>query len=104
VFALQLTCVKKVLTIRDHCRGQADTAFNQISTEGVSVGERDFVRETMGRCGFRHEFWKVAIKPGKPVLFGSFDGKPCYGLPGTSPLPPLTTVLRCAIDSLVTKK
>ncbi len=53
-----------------------------ISTGGVSVGERDFVREALDKHGFRQLFWKVAIKPGKPVLFGTLDGKPCYGLPG----------------------
>jgi molybdopterin molybdotransferase len=53
-----------------------------VSTGGVSVGERDFVREALKRCGFTQKFWKVAIKPGKPVLFGTIDGKPCYGLPG----------------------
>lgn len=53
-----------------------------ISTGGVSVGERDFVREALDRSGFLQLFWKVAIKPGKPVLFGTLDGKPCFGLPG----------------------
>lgn len=53
-----------------------------VSTGGVSVGERDFVREALERCGFTQKFWKVAIKPGKPVLFGTIDGKPYYGLPG----------------------
>ena len=53
-----------------------------VSTGGVSVGERDFVREAFDRRGFRQLFWKVAIKPGKPVLFGTLDGKPCFGLPG----------------------
>jgi molybdopterin molybdotransferase len=53
-----------------------------VSTGGVSVGERDFVREALERCGFTQKFWQVAIKPGKPVLFGAIDGKPCYGLPG----------------------
>jgi molybdopterin molybdotransferase len=53
-----------------------------ISTGGVSVGERDFVKDSLERQGFRQVFWKVAIKPGKPVLFGTLDGKPFLGLPG----------------------
>jgi molybdopterin molybdotransferase len=53
-----------------------------VSTGGVSVGERDFVRDALDLRGFRQIFWKVAIKPGKPVLFGTLDGKPCFGLPG----------------------
>ena len=53
-----------------------------VSTGGVSVGERDYVREALDRHGFRLVFWKVAIKPGKPVLFGTLGEKPCFGLPG----------------------
>ena len=53
-----------------------------ISTGGVSVGARDFVRDALDQRGFQQVFWKVAIKPGKPVLFGTLDGKPCFGLPG----------------------
>jgi len=53
-----------------------------LSTGGVSVGEKDLVQESLGRNGFERKFWKVAIKPGKPVLFGTLQGKPCFGLPG----------------------
>jgi len=52
------------------------------STGGVSVGEKDHVQETLGRLGFVRTFWKVAIKPGKPVLFGTLEDKPVFGLPG----------------------
>jgi molybdopterin molybdotransferase len=53
-----------------------------LSSGGVSVGERDLVQQALGRFGFERKFWKVAIKPGKPVLFGSLAGKPYFGLPG----------------------
>jgi molybdopterin molybdotransferase len=53
-----------------------------ISTGGVSVGERDYVREALERSGFRVVFWRVAIKPGKPVLFGTLGNQPYFGLPG----------------------
>jgi len=53
-----------------------------LSTGGVSVGEKDLVQESLSRNGFERRFWKVAIKPGKPVLFGTLQGKPCFGLPG----------------------
>ncbi len=53
-----------------------------LTTGGVSVGDRDYVQETLGRFGFRCGFWKVAIKPGKPVLFGTARSKPVFGLPG----------------------
>ncbi len=53
-----------------------------ISTGGVSVGDRDHVQDTLGRHGFELGFWKVAIKPGKPLLFGTACGTPVFGLPG----------------------
>lgn len=53
-----------------------------ITTGGVSVGEKDHVQATLERRHFEKIFWKVAIKPGKPVLFGKIDGKPFFGLPG----------------------
>jgi molybdopterin molybdotransferase len=62
--------------------GQGLEADMLISTGGVSVGDRDHVQETLGRFGFELGFWQVAIKPGKPVLFGTVGGKPVFGLPG----------------------
>ncbi len=53
-----------------------------ISTGGVSVGEKDHVHSALERRNFTKIFWKVAIKPGKPVLFGMLEGKPYFGLPG----------------------
>jgi molybdopterin molybdotransferase len=53
-----------------------------LSTGGVSVGDRDHVQEALCRIGFTQVFWKVAIKPGKPVLFGMIGSLPVFGLPG----------------------
>lgn len=53
-----------------------------LSTGGVSVGDRDYLREALAARGFETVFWKVAIKPGKPVLFGLLDSRPVFGLPG----------------------
>jgi molybdopterin molybdotransferase len=53
-----------------------------LSSGGVSVGEKDHVQETLLRHGFARKFWKVAIKPGKPVLFGTIGATPVFGLPG----------------------
>lgn len=50
---------------------------------GVSVGERDFVKEVLADLGVETDFWKVKVKPGKPFLFGSHpDGTLVFGLPG----------------------
>jgi molybdopterin molybdotransferase len=52
-----------------------------VTSGGVSVGEADYVTETLERHG-RIGFWKVAMKPGKPIAFGHF-GRACFfGLPG----------------------
>ncbi len=61
---------------------QAQEADLLLTTGGVSVGEKDLVQQTLLQRGFEKKFWKVAIKPGKPVLFGLLGGKPCFGLPG----------------------
>lgn len=53
-----------------------------ITTGGVSVGEKDHVQSTLQNRNFEKIFWKVAIKPGKPVLFGKVDRVPFFGLPG----------------------
>ncbi len=53
-----------------------------ITTGGVSVGDYDVVREAFTRLGVEMRFWKVAIKPGKPVAFGRFGETPIVGLPG----------------------
>ena len=52
-----------------------------ITTGGVSVGEEDHVKAQVERHG-RLDVWKLAIKPGKPLAFGSIGATPFIGLPG----------------------
>jgi len=52
-----------------------------ITTGGVSVGDADFVTPALAELG-RVEFWKVAIKPGKPFAFGKIGPAWLFGLPG----------------------
>jgi molybdopterin molybdotransferase len=52
-----------------------------ISTAGVSVGAFDFVKEAIESHG-RLDFWRVNMRPGKPLAFGEVHGKPFIGLPG----------------------
>lgn len=61
---------------------QSSDADLIISTGGVSVGDKDHVQATLDKRDFTKVFWRVAIKPGKPTLFGLLEGKPCFGLPG----------------------
>jgi molybdopterin molybdotransferase len=52
-----------------------------ISTAGVSVGAFDFVRMVVEEHG-KLDFWRVNMRPGKPLTFGSYQGIPFVGLPG----------------------
>jgi molybdopterin molybdotransferase len=53
-----------------------------VSTGGVSVGDFDVVKEAMAGEGAEMGFWKVRMKPGKPLAFGVIGGVPTFGLPG----------------------
>jgi molybdopterin molybdotransferase len=53
-----------------------------ISSAGVSVGDYDLVRDVLKELGAEMVFWRVAMKPGKPLAFWMFDGKPAFSLPG----------------------
>jgi molybdopterin molybdotransferase len=53
-----------------------------ISSAGISVGDYDFVKDALKDLGVEMIFWRVAMKPGKPVAFGTLQGKPVFGLPG----------------------
>ncbi|MFA5181384.1 MAG: gephyrin-like molybdotransferase Glp [Syntrophales bacterium] len=53
-----------------------------ISSGGVSVGDYDLVKDIMKEVGNAMQFWQVAMRPGKPLAFGSIQGVPVFGLPG----------------------
>lgn len=75
---------------------------------GVSVGDYDFTRPVLARLGFQEVFWKVAIKPGKPLLFGLIPAQATgrdtwvFGLPGNplSALVCLEEFVRPAIERM----
>jgi molybdopterin molybdotransferase len=53
-----------------------------VTTGGVSVGDHDLVRPGLARHDLSVDFWKVAMRPGKPLMFGRMAGVPVLGLPG----------------------
>jgi len=61
---------------------QGSEADMLLTTGGVSMGNYDLVQESLKRLGVQVKFWKVAIQPGKPLLFGLLGEKPVFGLPG----------------------
>lgn len=60
-----------------------------LSSGGASVGDADFVKTTLAKCG-QINFWKLAIKPGKPLAFGTINQCYFFGLPG-NPIAVLVT-------------
>lgn len=67
--------------IRHAFRDAAAHADVVITSGGVSVGEADFVKETLDELG-QVDFWKIAMKPGKPLAFGKVGDAVFFGLPG----------------------
>jgi len=63
-----------------------------VTTGGVSVGELDFVKGAFEQLGGVMDFWKVAVRPGKPFVFGRWKEKFLFGLPG-NPVSALVTFL-----------
>jgi len=59
----------------------AESADIVITSGGVSVGEADFIKPTLKKLGDTH-FWKLAIKPGRPLTYGSYHNSAFFGLPG----------------------
>jgi molybdopterin molybdotransferase len=49
---------------------------------GASVGDHDLIQKVLVKDGLKVGFWKIAQKPGKPLIFGTFDNVPMLGLPG----------------------
>ena len=63
-----------------------------VTTGGASVGELDFIRSAFSNLGGEIDFWKVAMKPGRPFLFGRLNNRLLFGLPG-NPVSALVTFL-----------
>ncbi|MDE2458261.1 MAG: molybdopterin molybdotransferase MoeA [Rhodospirillales bacterium] len=53
-----------------------------VTTGGASVGAHDLVQAGLAQQGFALDFWKIAMRPGKPLIFGSVNAMPVLGLPG----------------------
>ena len=91
--------------VRDQ-RELIEQAFNEaaaradaiITSGGVSVGEADFVKETLEKLGSM-SFWKIAMKPGRPVTFGHINNAVLFGLPG-NPVSVMVTFFQFARPAL----
>ena len=64
-----------------------------ITTGGVSVGPHDLVRATLQELGVEEVFWRVAVKPGKPIVFAVRGDTLVFGLPGN----PVSSLVACEL-------
>lgn len=62
--------------------GGAAKADMLITLGGASVGDHDLVQSVLGKDGLKIDFWRIAMRPGKPLMFGDLNGTPMLGLPG----------------------
>ena len=83
------------------------SAFDQgvdmlVTTGGASVGERDYVQEVLRDLGVEVDFWKLRMRPGKPLMFGTRGKTLVFGLPGNpvSALVTATVILKPALRAL----
>jgi molybdopterin molybdotransferase len=81
----------------------ADRCDLLLTSGGASVGEHDLVQDTLKRMGAEIGFWKIAMRPGKPLMFAELNGTPMLGLPGNpvSGLVCSTLFVRPAIDRML---
>jgi molybdopterin molybdotransferase len=78
---------------RDALGRALETADVVCVTGGVSVGPHDHVKPALTELGVEERFWRVALKPGKPVWFGTRDRRLVFGLPGNPVSAMVTFVL-----------
>ena len=67
-----------------------------VTTGGASVGEHDLVQKALVPGGFALDFWKIAMRPGKPLIWGRLGETPMLGLPGNP-----VSALVCAVVFLL---
>jgi molybdopterin molybdotransferase len=70
-----------------------------ITSGGVSVGEADFVKELLNKLG-QVVFWKIAMKPGRPLAYGRVGNAHFFGLPG-NPVSVMVTFYQFVRDALL---
>ena len=80
----------------DQAAGAADVV---ITSGGVSVGEADFVKDLLNKLG-EVVFWKIAMKPGRPLAYGKIAGAHFFGLPG-NPVSVMVTFYQFVRDALL---
>ncbi len=68
-------------SLRQMAKGAA-AADMLVTLGGASVGDHDLVQSVLGKEGLKIDFWRIAMRPGKPLMFGDLNGTPMLGMPG----------------------
>jgi len=84
--------------VRDALARAATLGDAVITSGGVSVGAADFVKETLETLG-QVEFWKIAVRPGRPFAFGRLGTAAFFGLPG-NPVSVMVTFQQLVVPAL----
>jgi molybdopterin molybdotransferase len=92
-----------IVKSEEHCRDERESVTKVIKrgiqnhvlviSGGVSVGEHDLVKDALHDLGAQIDIWRVAIKPGKPFVFGQLNECAVFGLPG-NPVSAFVTFLQ----------
>ena len=100
--ALLKRCGADVSSV-EHCRDERRSTVQAVNratknhvliiSGGISVGEHDLVKDALHELGAQIDIWRVAIKPGKPFLFGNIGECLVFGLPG-NPVSAFVTFLQ----------
>jgi molybdopterin molybdotransferase len=80
--AIDLGIVPDRLSAISRAITRADGADVLLTTGGASVGDHDLVQAALGAAGIRLDFWKIALRPGKPLMFARDGRRRILGLPG----------------------
>jgi molybdopterin molybdotransferase len=100
---MNLGIVPDNLKATERAIARASKADILVTTGGASVGDHDYVQEALKNSGVAIDFWKIAMRPGKPFMYGRRRGQHVLGLPGNpvSSLVCARLFLKPLIDALL---
>lgn len=100
---MNLGIVADSLRATERAIGRAAKADILVTTGGASVGDHDYVQEALRNSGVAIDFWKIAMRPGKPFMYGRRRAQHVLGLPGNpvSSLVCARLFLKPLIDALL---
>lgn len=90
---VRLGIARDDLTHLDEMIGKAADADILVTIGGASVGDHDLVQEALGKAGMALDFWRIAMRPGKPLMVGRLNNQRVVGVPGN----PVSALVCCLL-------